>query len=77
MNSGSLGKTLILIGILIVVAGGLIMIVAKIPFLNRLPGDIKIQRGNFTFYFPLTKCIIISVIITIILNIVLKFLIKK
>jgi hypothetical protein len=53
------------------------MIVAKIPFLNRLPGDIKIQRGNFTFYFPLTKCIIISVIITIILNIVLKFLIKK
>ncbi len=76
MNFTSLGKTLILVGVFIVIAGGLIMLFSKIPFLDRLPGDIKIQKENFTFYFPLTTCIIISVIITAILNIALKFLIK-
>jgi len=76
MNFTSLGKTLILVGVFIVIAGGLIMLFSKIPFLDRLPGDIKIQKENFTFYFPLTTAIIISVIITVILNIALKFLIK-
>ncbi|MGH7770014.1 MAG: DUF2905 domain-containing protein [Candidatus Binatia bacterium] len=39
----------------------------KIPWLGRLPGDIYINRGNFTFYFPLTTCILLSLIITLVL----------
>jgi len=39
----------------------------KIPWLGHLPGDIYIQRERFTFYFPLTTCILISVIISLVL----------
>ncbi|MEW5747056.1 MAG: DUF2905 domain-containing protein [Nitrospirota bacterium] len=63
---GSLGKLLVLIGIVLVVIGGLIMLSGKIPWLGRLPGDIVIQRKNFTFYFPLATSIVISIILTLI-----------
>ena len=62
-----LGKSLIIIGILLVALGLLFSIGSKIPWLGRLPGDIYIQRGNFTFYFPLATSIIISLIITLVL----------
>jgi uncharacterized membrane protein len=62
-----LGKSLIIIGILLVVLGLLFSIGSKIPWLGRLPGDIYIQRGNFTFYFPLATSIVISLIITLVL----------
>jgi membrane protein implicated in regulation of membrane protease activity len=61
-----LGKSLIIIGILLV-ALGLFSIGSKIPWLGRLPGDIYIQRGNFTFYFPLATSIVVSLIITLVL----------
>lgn len=62
-----LGKSLIVIGILLVVLGLLFSLGSKIPWLGRLPGDIYIQRGNFTFYFPLATSIVISLIITLVL----------
>lgn len=62
-----LGKSLIIIGILLVALGLLFSIGSKIPWLGRLPGDIYIQRGNFTFYFPLATSIVISLIITLVL----------
>ena len=62
-----LGKSLIVIGILLVVLGLLFSVGSKIPWLGRLPGDIYIQRGNFTFYFPLATSIVISLIITLVL----------
>jgi len=77
MNFGTVGKILIFIGVGIVIFGGLILLFSKVPFINKLPGDIRIQKDNFTFYFPITSCIIISIIITIILNVILWFLIKK
>lgn len=61
------GKTLIYIGIAVVVLGLIFSVVGKIPWLGNLPGDITIQRERFTFYFPLTTCILISVIITLVL----------
>ena len=61
------GKTLIYIGIVLVVLGLIVSAVGKIPWLGHLPGDIIIQRGRFTFYFPLATCILISVIITLVL----------
>ena len=61
------GKTLIYIGIVLVVLGLIFSVAGKIPWLGHLPGDITIQRERFTFYFPLTTCILISVIITLVL----------
>ncbi len=62
-----LGRLLILVGILFVVAGLLLSFGAKIPYLGRLPGDIRIQRENFTFYFPLTTSILISLLFSLLL----------
>ena len=61
------GKTLITIGILLVVLGLIFLAAGKIPWLGNLPGDITIERGRFTFYFPLATCILISVAITLVL----------
>jgi hypothetical protein len=57
-----LGRTLVLIGLGI--AGlGLIMMLG-VPF-GRLPGDIVVRRGNFSFYFPLATSIVLSIILTL------------
>ena len=61
-----LGKTLIISGIVLAVLGGLIMLSGHIPWLGKLPGDIRIKRDGFSFYFPLTTCIIISILLTLI-----------
>lgn len=63
---GSLAKMLIFFGILLIVIGGVILLANKIPGIGRLPGDIYIQKQNFSFYFPITTCIIISIILSII-----------
>ena len=63
-----LGKSLVLIGISIVLIGVLIWGLSSIPYVDRLPGDIYLRRGNFTFYFPLATCILISIIATILLS---------
>jgi uncharacterized protein HemY len=62
-----LGKTLILLGIVLVIVGLFFSFGGRIPWLGQLPGDIYIQRERYSFYFPLTTCIVISVIITIVL----------
>ena len=61
------GKILIFFGIIMVVVGGLFLVGNKIPFIGRLPGDIAIQKKNFTFYFPITTSIIISIILSLIM----------
>ena len=63
-----LGKSLVLIGISIVLIGVLIWGFSSIPYIGRLPGDIYVRRGNFTFYFPLATCILISIIATILFS---------
>ncbi len=64
---GPLGKTLIVFGLVLVAVGIVLSFAPKIPWLGRLPGDIYILRGNFTFYFPLTTCILLSLLITLVL----------
>lgn len=61
-----IGRALIVLGIVVIAIGGLLLLSGKIPWLGKLPGDIVIQRKNFTFYFPLATSILISVIITLI-----------
>ncbi|MGB7947237.1 MAG: DUF2905 domain-containing protein [Candidatus Binatia bacterium] len=61
------GKALVLLGIGLIVIGLIFSLGGKIPWLGNLPGDIYVQRGRFTFYFPLTTCLLVSVIITLVL----------
>ena len=65
-----IGRTLIALGILLVVAGGIVLLLGRtgVPFgLGRLPGDILIKRDSFTFYMPITTSIVVSVVLTAIL----------
>jgi len=60
-----IGKFLILLGLLISAIGGLLLLSGKVPWIGRLPGDILIQKKNFTFYFPLATSILLSLILTL------------
>jgi hypothetical protein len=66
------GKILIIFGILLIFLGIIVTLGPKIPWMGKLPGDIIIKKEHFSFYFPLTTCIIISVILTFLL-----YLLKK
>ncbi len=67
-----IGRFLIIISAILGFSGLLLTFFDKIPFIGKLPGDILIQRKNFTFYFPLTTSILISIILTIIFNLLRK-----
>ncbi len=68
----SVGKMLIIIGIVLIVMGVAFTYGPKIPWLGKLPGDISIKKDNFSFYFPITTSIIISIILTILFSIFRK-----
>ena len=73
----TLGRTLMIGGIALFLIGGGIYLAAKFGLpLGRLPGDIRIEREGFSFYFPLASSILVSIVLTIIINIVLKILRK-
>ena len=60
-----IGKMLIVAGLAAIGIGLLILYARHLPWLGRLPGDIVIKKENFTFYFPLTSCILASLILSI------------
>ena len=64
----SLGKVLILVGVVLALLGGLLLVAGKIPYLGRLPGDILIRRENWSVYFPLTTSILISILLTLLFS---------
>lgn len=61
------GRALIVFGLLIAAAGAVLVVAGRVPWLGRLPGDIHIQRGSWTFYFPLATSLLLSVALTLIL----------
>jgi hypothetical protein len=63
-----IGRFLILLGVAAVVAGVLLLLQPRIPWLGRLPGDIVVQRERFTFYFPVVTSIVVSILLTLVLN---------
>jgi len=70
MNS-QLGKYVILAGIIIVILGIIIYFFSdKLHWIGRLPGDIRVEKENFRFYFPITTMIIVSILLTIIIQII-------
>lgn len=61
----AVGKWLMVLGALLLAGGVVVWGVGQIPGLGRLPGDIYIQRSNFTFYFPLGTCILVSIVLSL------------
>ena len=71
----SAGRLLLIVGVVIALLGGLLLIGGRVfPWLGRLPGDIQIQRGNMSCFFPLATSIILSLVLTIVLNLIIRFL---
>lgn len=62
-----IGKILIALGLLIALAGVVLVLVGRVPWLGRLPGDIYIRRGQWTFYFPLATSLLLSLLLTLVL----------
>jgi Protein of unknown function (DUF2905) len=68
-----MGKLLLVTGAVLVVIGIVILLLQKSSFSGKLPGDIIIKHEQFTFYFPLTTSIMISIIVSLILYLIGKF----
>ncbi len=68
----TIGKCLIMFGILLVFIGGILFLFDRMNWEWKLPGDILIKRGNFTFYFPITTCILISVLVSLVFYLLSK-----
>ena len=62
-----LGRPLIILGLILVTIGIIISIAPRIPWMGKLPGDIFIKRDNFSFYFPLGTCVLLSVLLSLVL----------
>ena len=69
-----LGRTLMALGILLVVLGALLSYADQFSFLRlgRLPGDIQIKRESFSFYFPLTTCMLVSAVLSVLYHLFRK-----
>lgn len=76
MGIGELGKWLLIIGLALAAIGGLLWLLGRIPLLGNLPGDIRIQNGNFGCFIPLGTMILLSLLLTVVLNVVARLLNK-
>lgn len=63
-----LGRLLIVMGVLIAVVGVALTLAPRVPFVGRLPGDIRIERDGFVFYFPIVTSLVLSVLLTLFLR---------
>ena len=61
----SLGRTLIVLGLVLLVVG---LLVQVFPGLGRLPGDLRVERPGFAFYLPITTCLLISAVLSLVLH---------
>ena len=66
-------KLFLMLGAVFLVLGAVLTLAGKIGWIGRLPGDIRIERENFSFYFPLATCLLLSLLLTLILNLFRRF----
>ena len=62
-----LGRLLVVLGLLIALAGAILLFAVRIPWLGRLPGDVLVRRGPVTIYFPLATSLLVSVVLSVLL----------
>lgn len=68
----NLGRLLVIAGIALAVLGGIVLLAGRVPFLGRLPGDIRIQQDGFSCFIPLATSLLLSIVLTIVLNLILR-----
>lgn len=66
----SFGWILVVLGLVIAGIGLIWVFAPSVPWLGQLPGDIRIERDNFRFYFPLVTCVLVSVVLTLVVLVV-------
>jgi hypothetical protein len=75
MDLSSLGKGIVALGVILIVVGGALWLLAKVGVpLGRLPGDIRIEGERVSCYVPIVTMIILSVVLTIMLNVIVRLL---
>jgi hypothetical protein len=67
-----LGRLFFWLGLTFIVVGALLTFAPGIPWLGKLPGDIRIERPGVSFTFPLTTCLLISVVLTLLANLIAR-----
>lgn len=74
MDTQFMGRALIGVGLLVVVAGLIVYFGGKVGYfgLGKLPGDLRVERENFSFYFPIATSIIVSIVLTLLLTLIAK-----
>lgn len=70
----TIGKVVAGIGAALVVVGGIVWLLGKVPFVGRLPGDIRIERPGFSCFVPVASSILLSIVLTILLNVIGRLL---
>lgn len=63
-----LGRSLVVLGIVIAAIGAVLIVGPRIPYLGRLPGDLRIERDGFTLYIPLASMLIVSIVASVVLG---------
>ena len=66
------GKSLVALGLLLIMVGGFFWLGGKLPLLGRLPGDIRVENDHFKFYFPIATCLLLSIVGSILLWLISK-----
>lgn len=74
MEWNALGRMLILMGLILCLVGVGFLLAGKVPYLGRLPGDIRIEREGFSCYIPIVTMLLLSLLLTVVLNVVLRLL---
>ena len=68
MNVSEAARIIIILGAVLIALGVILPYAAKLNFFGKLPGDIKIEKENFSFYFPIATCIVLSILLTLLGN---------
>ncbi len=71
MALGDIGKLLLVAGAVIVVVGGVFLLLSRAG-VTQLPGSVSVRSGNFSFFFPVAFCVVVSVVLTVVINLILR-----
>jgi len=72
MEMGDLGRYVLLAGLALAALGGVLMLVDRVPWLGRLPGDFVWQWGNTTVYVPLGTMVALSIVLSVVMNLIAR-----
>ena len=72
MPLDTLGRLLLILGLVVAGLGGLLLLAGQVPWLGRLPGDLSFGRGNVQVYIPLATSLLVSLVLTLVLNLLAR-----